>query len=73
MQLIDIEEKHPPFHVPSGMAEALLASGNVKRYTPHTKKRCRRYAGSHSTAFMFKVKRRRQYFDGVALLVVSQQ
>lgn len=36
MKLIDVEEKHQPFDVASGQAEALLATGKVKRYEPFT-------------------------------------
>jgi hypothetical protein len=34
MKLIDIEEKHPPFDVASGMAAALIAAGTAKKYEP---------------------------------------
>lgn len=32
MKLVDKQHLHPPFDVPSGQAEALLATGTVERY-----------------------------------------
>jgi hypothetical protein len=34
MKLVDVDELKPPFDVASGMAEALIATGKVKRYAP---------------------------------------
>jgi hypothetical protein len=48
MKLIDVEEKHPPFDVASGQAEALLATGKVKKYDTSLKEALTPY---HVTTF----------------------
>ena len=42
MKLIDVEELHPPFDVPSGQAEALIATGKCKQYITNKPKTVQR-------------------------------